>query len=107
MQTTQAPPALVIAYFSLVVVWFVLLKLLFNRLERDHSAKYEAMGRPSLFLRNNIANGFATMKFLFLREHRTLGDTRLSRLADGMLIFLVLFLVAILGAGVLISRLAA
>jgi hypothetical protein len=107
METTQAPPALVIAYFALVVVWFVLLKLLFNRLEREHSAKYQAMGRPSLFLRNSIASGFATMKFLFLREHRTLGDATLSRLADGMLIFFVAFLAVILGAGVLISRLAA
>jgi hypothetical protein len=50
----------------------VLIELLFSRLERAHPAKYEAMGRPSLFLRNNIAGAAATLKFLIAREHRTL-----------------------------------
>ena len=79
--------------FGLVLVWFVLIKLLFKRLEASHPQKYESMGRPSLFLRNNIATGFATMKFLFAREHRALDDGYLSKLSDFMLAYIVAYLV--------------
>lgn len=72
----------------MVIVWFVLIKLLFNRLERAHPKKYEAMGRPSLFLRNSIAGGWGTIKFLIAREHKDLRDSYLSKLSDFMLVFL-------------------
>lgn len=77
--------------FGMVLVWFVLIRLLFKRLEVAHPSKFESMGRPSLFLRNNIATGWATMKFLLAREHRPLNDRRLSKLADSMLVFLVVY----------------
>lgn len=83
--------------FGMVVVWFVLIKLLCNRLEAAHPQKYEAMGRPSLFLRNNIVTVWATMKFLFAREHRTLNDPYLSKLSDAMLVFFVIYLVLFFG----------
>jgi hypothetical protein len=90
--------------FGLVIVWFVLIKLLFNRLERSHSAKYESMGRPSLFLRNNISSGFATMKFLFAREHRQLGDGYLSKLSDFMLAYLLAYASLFLFLALVIPR---
>jgi len=77
---------------GMVLVWFVLIKKLFNRLESAHLKKYEAMGKPTLFIRNNIATGWATMKFLFAREHRTLNDKYLSRLSDAMLVFLIIYI---------------
>lgn len=77
--------------FGMVLVWFVLIRLLFKRLEVAHPSKYESMGRPSLFLRNNIAAGWATMKFLLAREHRPLNDSYLSKLADSMLGFVVVY----------------
>lgn len=86
-----------LVYAGLVLIWFGLLKLLFDRLERDHTQKYEAIGRPSLFLRNNIATSIATLRFLFLREHRQLGDRSLSRLADSMLVYLMLFVASVFG----------
>jgi hypothetical protein len=89
-QTPQIAPFAVLV--GMVIVWFVLLKLLFNRLEVAHPQKYEAMGRPSLFLRNNIATGWATMKFLFAREHRSLNDSYLSKLSDAMLVFFAIYL---------------
>jgi hypothetical protein len=89
---------------GLVIVWFVLIKLLFNRLERAHPKKYEAMGRPSLFLRNNIATGWATLKFLFAREHRQLGDRYLSRLSDSMLVYLSLYLVLFFSSSFMVAR---
>ena len=85
--------------FGMVLIWFVLVKLLFNRLAAAHPAKYEAMGRPSLFLRNSPSGVWAMLKFLVAREHRALGDTYLSKLSDGMLAFLLVYLVLFIGLG--------
>jgi len=97
MQPAGVSISLGITLFAMVIVWFVLIKLLFNRLEQAHQQKYEAMGRPSLFLRNNIATGWATLKFLVTREHRSLNDNYLSKLSDGMLIFFIAYLVLFFG----------
>lgn len=35
--------------FGMVLIWFLLIKMMFNRLESYHPEKYKAMGRPSLF----------------------------------------------------------
>lgn len=83
--------------FGMVIVWFVLIKLLFNRLERAHPQKYEAMGKPSLFLRNSIAGGWATLKFLLAREHKALSDSYLSKLSDAMLVFFAIYLLLFFG----------
>lgn len=77
--------------FGMVIVWFVFIILLFSRLERAHPQKYEAMGRPSLFLRNSIAGSLATMKYLIRREHKVLGDGYLSILSDVMLVFIIVY----------------
>jgi hypothetical protein len=81
----------------MVVVWFVLIKLLFNRVEKFHPQKYEAMGRPSLFMRNTINGGLATLKFLVAREHKVLNDAYLSKLSDFMLVFIVIYLLIFFG----------
>jgi hypothetical protein len=83
--------------FGMVIAWFVLIKLLFSRLERAHPRKYEAMGRPSLFLRNSIAGGWATLKFLVTREHKALNDSYLSKLSDAMLVFFAIYLLLFFG----------
>jgi hypothetical protein len=89
--------AFVPVLFGMVIVWFVLVKMLFNRLERAHPQKYESMGRPSLFLRNSIAGGWATLKFLIAREHKALNDSYLSKLSDAMLVFFAIYLVLFFG----------
>ena len=80
----------------MVLVWFVMIRRLFGRLEKHHREKYEAMGRPSLFLRNSISGGWATLKFLVAREHIALGDPQLSKLSDFMLAYLLVYLVLFL-----------
>ncbi len=45
MQPAEVPISLGITLFAMVIAWFVLIKLLFNRLEQAHQQKYEAMGR--------------------------------------------------------------
>ncbi len=74
----------------LTVLWFALLKVIFNKLEQQHSDKFEQMGRPSLFLNNNFKTVLATLKFICQREHRHLNDATLSKISD---IALFLFLV--------------
>lgn len=97
MEKANVMNAINLLLLGMVVVWFVLLKLLFNRLERNHAHKYESMGRPGVFLRNNIASGFATFRFLFLREHRKLDDRNLSLFADGMLAYFLVVIAIVLG----------
>ncbi len=80
----------------MVLIWFVLVKMLFNRLESAHPEKYKAMGSPSLFLRNSPAGGIALLKFLVAREHTILNDGTLSKLSDVMLVFLLIYLVLFL-----------
>lgn len=80
----------------MVLVWFVLVKMLFNRLESSHPEKYEEMGSPSLFLRNSPASAIALLKFLVAREHKILNDSSLSKLSDAMLVFLLIYLVLFL-----------
>lgn len=99
--------ALFVVLFGMVIVWFVLIRLLFKRLEVAHPQKYEAMGRPSLFLRNNMATGWATMKFLFAREHRSLNDSYLSKLSNAMLAFFVIYLLLFFGLAFFVAGLQA
>lgn len=90
---SQALPAVLFPIIiGMIIVWFVLIKLLLRRLEQLHPAKYEAMGRPSLFFRNTPDTNFATLKFLFTRQHKTLNDQYLSRLSDAMLVFFAIYL---------------
>jgi hypothetical protein len=91
MATSGSLLAVFAAMFAMVFVWFVLVKLLHTRLERGHKAKYQAMGRPSLVLRNNPATVWATLAFIAKREHQSLGDASLSRLSDFMLAFLAAY----------------
>jgi hypothetical protein len=100
MNVQAIAAAFVPVLFGMVLVWFVLVKLLFNRLESTHPAKYEAMGRPSLFLRNTIEGGWRFLKFLLTREHRSLNDGYLSKLSDGMLVFFVIYLLLFVGLSI-------
>ncbi|AOH36488.1 hypothetical protein BGP89_09065 [Luteimonas sp. JM171] len=93
MTAPVLPAVLFVALLGMVITWFVLIRKLYARLERAHPGKYEAMGRPSLVLRNNIATNWATLKFLVGREHRALGDSGLSKLSDAMLGFFAIYLV--------------
>jgi hypothetical protein len=103
MNVQTLSTAFVPVLFGMVLVWFVLVKLLFNRLESAHPAKYEAMGRPSLFLRNTIEGGWHLFKFLFTREHRSLNDSYLSKLSDGMLVFFSIYLLIFVGLFVAVA----
>lgn len=103
MNSQALSVALFPVLFGMVIVWFVLIKLLYRRLEREHPQKYEAMGKPSLFLRNHISGGFATLKFLVSREHKALNDDYLSKLSDAMLVFFAIYLLLFFGLFVAVA----
>ncbi len=92
MSSATAGVTVSVILVGMVAAWFILMKMLFNRLERLHPVKYEKMGRPTLFLRNNISSSWASLKFLLVREHRHLNDNYLSKLSDSMLVFFVVYL---------------
>ncbi len=79
---------LYIVLLCMVPIWFVLVVTLFKRLESLHPEKYESMGRPTMFWRNSTEGMFKMLKFLFLREHKSMNDNRLSLQSDLMLVFI-------------------
>jgi len=75
----------------MVFVWFALCIWTFRRIEKRHPEKYLQMGRPTLFLRNNIENTWLFMKFLWRSEYSTMNDSSLTRICRIMKIFSVLY----------------
>ena len=81
------------AMMFMVLIWFVLLKIIFSKLERSHPEKYKQMGEPSLFMNNSMKTGLATLKFIGKREHNQLNDPALSKLSDFALVFFIIYTV--------------
>ena len=85
--------AMFIILMAMVLIWFGLCIWTFRRLEKAHPQKYLEMGKPSLFLRNNIENGWLFLKFLWRSEYMKLGDSRLAGICSFMKIFFVIYCV--------------
>jgi hypothetical protein len=82
---------------AMVFIWFILLKSIFIRLERQHPEKYKQMGSPSLFWNNSMKTQFSTFKFICKREHKDLNNPGLSKLSDFTLVFFVVYLFLFFG----------
>ena len=87
---------LVWVFLVLFIVWFVMINALWKRLRTMHPNKYRIMGEPSLFPKNSFKCGLATIKFLFLREHKELNDKSLSLLSNSMLLLLAVYIILLL-----------
>lgn len=85
------------AMMFMVLIWFILLKIIFTKLEREHPEKYKQMGEPSLFWNNSMKTGLATLEFIGKREHKDLNNTALSKLSDFALVFFVIYTVIFFG----------
>jgi len=86
-------PSVFIFVFSLAIIWFALVRMLFNRLAHRHQEKYVEMGSPTLFSRNSPGTTFVLLAFLLGREHRALNDRYLGRLSDFMLVYLSVYII--------------
>lgn len=100
----QSPP-FYLAVVGMAIAWFVLLKLVFVRLEARHPQTFEAIAKPTLSLRNNFPASLAVFSFVMERKHRPLRDRYLSTLCDVMLVLFFVYLIAfsILFIGVMLS----
>jgi hypothetical protein len=81
----------------MVLIWFILLKIIFSKLERSHPEKFKQMGEPSLFMNNSMKTGLATLKFIGKREHNQLNDPALTKLSDFALVFFIIYTVIFFG----------
>ncbi len=81
----------------MVFIWFAMIIALFKRSKSKHLPKYREMGEPSLFWNNSMRAVWATLKYLFKREHKDLNDNSLSLLSDSMLVFLVIYVILFFG----------
>lgn len=80
--------SLVVGGMMGVFLWLAAVFWLFHRLQSHHRAKYTAMGEPGLFINNNWRTTGALIKFIYKREHSTLGDRPLSIVSDLMAVYL-------------------
>ena len=82
---------------AMVFIWFVMIIVLFKMLKSKHLEKYKEMGEPSLFWNNSMKTSWATIKFLFKREHKGLNDRSLSLLSGSMLVFFAIYAILFFG----------
>jgi hypothetical protein len=71
-------------------MWFILITLLWKRLIAHHPAKYEELNRPTFFSALGL---FSTLRFVLRREHRLVGDRKLSLTSDAALAVLIVYIV--------------
>lgn len=70
---------------------------LFKRLRKNHPVKYDAMGRPSVFVVRYGATS-ALFGFLVFRDHVLLKDQAITRLADALLALRIFIVFAVLAS---------
>jgi hypothetical protein len=90
-------PILFGVLMAMVLIWFAMIFSLFRMLKNSHPEKYKEMGEPSLFWNNSMKTAWATIKFLFRREHKVLNNSTLSFLSDSMIVFFALYFVLFFG----------
>ena len=79
--------------FFAVIVWFILCNRMFGALKTRHPVTYDELGKPSLFMNNNIGNNLSFLRFLFSRGWQNLDDSQLATLGNSMLVFFVAYLI--------------
>ncbi len=84
-------PTLFWLLMAMVLIWFGMITVLFQRLKSKHAEKYREMGEPHLLWNNTLKTGWSTCKFLFRREHKNLDDKPMSLLSDFMLLFVIAY----------------
>lgn len=74
-------PEFAIPLLVLAAAWLLMVFLFFRYLSTRHPAEYERLGRPSF-----RQGALRVFRYLFVREHRRIGDAKLSLLCDAMLV---------------------
>jgi len=91
--------------FAGTILYLVLVRKLLSRLETNHTATWQELGVPSLFLNNNPRNNLLVLRFLWKRQYLSLQDPAITQLASRVrglvLVLLVSFGFLIIGSFVL------
>jgi hypothetical protein len=85
------------AIMILIPFWFVLLKAIFDLLQKKHPEKYKEMGSPSIFWNYSMRTAISIYKLIGRREHKQLANSGLSKLCDFALILITLYLILFIG----------
>ena len=83
--------------FAAILAWFGLASRLIWLLRDSHNDVYESLGSPSLFLNNSIRNNWLGLKFLVTGSYRNIKDNRVTQLCRLMRLFLVVYMVWLVG----------
>jgi len=76
---------------GMVLVGFHLTGKLFAYLNENHTAEYEALGKPRLIMNNTPKNNIAVLKFIFSERPLQLGDIHLIRMCRSLKNFYFLY----------------
>jgi hypothetical protein len=81
---------LYVALLPAVAMWLLMITLLWKHLVAHHPAKYEELNRPTF---SSVLGLFSTLRFVLRREHRLIGDRKLSLTSDAALATLIVYIV--------------
>ena len=98
---TAVPDFYGYALATLVVIWLTLLTLLWMRLIKRHPDTYESMGRPHFL---TPIGSLATLRFIFGRRHRSLGDHALGVISDFALVVALFFMVGFVSLALFVRQ---
>ena len=76
-------PWLVLSVFGLTLIWLSLLAYFFYYLKRSQPEQFELLGKPDFYDRGGFMR---VLQYIYLRNHRRLGDLRFSLLCDLMVL---------------------
>ena len=63
--------------------------ILFRILKLSHIEQYNRMGKPSLLFNSSLKIFSSTGRFIFMREHKGLGNNKLSMISDIMMVLII------------------
>ncbi len=86
-------PMMFLVMMTMVLIWFILMNRLFKILRTRHPNTYDSIGRPTLFLNNNIQNGLLTLRFLLGRRYRQIQDPELHSVGNFLNVFFWFYLI--------------
>lgn len=66
----------------LFITGFIWDTLFFKHLKKEHSEKWNELGRPTIILNNSIKNNISMSFFIKNREYEKLNDPELTRLGN-------------------------
>ena len=72
------------------VSYLAVVAVLLTSLRRYRPAVWDALGRPTLFLNNSIANSYRVAKFVLAREYRSVDQGRIQTLGTAAFLCFVI-----------------